>query len=52
MNTYGVQPQELGDIASTDVVATAFVGARVVKTFNQLPATMLAKTLRKMEGAK
>lgn len=31
MNTYGVPPQELGDRASTDVVATAFVGARVVK---------------------
>lgn len=43
MNTYGVPPQELGDRASTDVVATAFVGARVVKTFNQLPAAMLAK---------
>jgi predicted dinucleotide-binding enzyme len=43
MNTYGVPPQELGDSASTDVVATAFVGARVVKTFNQLPAALLAK---------
>ncbi|WP_439885396.1 NADPH-dependent F420 reductase [Pseudomonas syringae] len=43
MNTYGVPLQELGDSASTDVVATAFVGARVAKTFNQLPAAMLAK---------
>lgn len=43
MNTYGVSPQELGDHASTDVVATAFAGAKVVKTFNQLPAALLAK---------
>lgn len=43
MNTYGVQPQELGNSASTDVLATAFAGARVVKTFNQLYAIMLAK---------
>lgn len=43
MNTYGVQPKELGDSASTDVLATAFAGARVVKTFNQLSATMLAR---------
>ena len=43
MNTYGVPPQELGDRASTDVVATSFVGARVVKTFNQLPAARLAE---------
>lgn len=43
MNTYGVPAQELGDNASTDVVASAFVGASVVKTFNQLPAALLAK---------
>ncbi len=43
MNTYGVPPQELGSQASTDVVAKAFIGARVVKTFNQLPAGLLAK---------
>lgn len=43
MNTYGVPVQELGDRASTDVVATAFAGAKVVKTFNQLPAALLAK---------
>lgn len=43
MNTYGVAPEELGDDASTDVVARAFVGARLVKTFNQLPAALLAK---------
>lgn len=43
MNTYGVPPQELGDRASTDVVANSFVGARLVKTFNQLPAARLAE---------
>ncbi|WP_095113080.1 NADPH-dependent F420 reductase [Pseudomonas sp. Irchel 3H7] len=43
MNTYGVSPEELGDQASTDVVARAFVAAKVVKTFNQLPAALLAK---------
>lgn len=43
MNTYGVPPEELGEHASTDVVARAFIGAKVVKTFNQLPAALLAK---------
>lgn len=43
MNTYGVSPEELGDRESTDIVASAFAGARVVKTFNQLPAALLAK---------
>ncbi|RON51836.1 NADPH-dependent F420 reductase [Pseudomonas frederiksbergensis] len=43
MNTYGVPLEELGGRASTDVIASAFVGARVVKTFNQLPAALLAK---------
>jgi predicted dinucleotide-binding enzyme len=36
MNTYGGQ-------ASTDVVASAFPGAKVVKTLNQLPAKLLAQ---------
>ncbi|WP_445178374.1 NADPH-dependent F420 reductase [Pseudomonas sp. McL0111] len=43
MNTYGVPLEELGGRASTDVVASAFAGAKVVKTFNQLPAALLAK---------
>lgn len=42
MNTYGIAPEELKGQASTDVVATAFAGAKVVKTFNQLPAKLLA----------
>ena len=43
MNTYGVSPEELAGRASTDVVASAFPGAKVVKTLNQLPAKLLAQ---------
>jgi 8-hydroxy-5-deazaflavin:NADPH oxidoreductase len=43
MNTYGVSPEELKGQASTDLVASAFPGAKVVKTLNQLPANLLAK---------
>jgi predicted dinucleotide-binding enzyme len=42
MNTYGVPPEVLKGQPSTVVVAAAFPGARVVKTFNQLPAKLLA----------
>lgn len=42
MNAYGVSSEELEGKASSDVVASAFVGAKVVKTFNQLPAKLLA----------
>ena len=42
MNTYGVAPEELQGKASSEVVASAFPGARLVKTFNQLPAKLLA----------
>ena len=41
MNTYGVPPEALGGRLSTEVVAAAFPGARLVKTFNQLPAKLL-----------
>jgi predicted dinucleotide-binding enzyme len=41
-NTYGIPNSELGGRASTDIVASALPGARVVKTFNQLPAKLLA----------
>lgn len=41
MNTYGIEPQELKGLASSDVVAAAFEGAKVVKTLNQLPAKLL-----------
>ena len=42
MNTYGVPVEELKGRASSDVVASAFPGAKVVKTLNQLPAKLLA----------
>ena len=42
MNTYGVPPEELKGQPSTVVVASAFAGARVVKSLNQLPAKLLA----------
>lgn len=42
MNTYGISPDELKGQASSHVVAAAFAGADVVKTFNQLPAKLLA----------
>jgi predicted dinucleotide-binding enzyme len=43
MNPYGVAPEELNGQPSTDVVASAFPGAKVVKTLNQLPAKLLAQ---------
>lgn len=43
MNPYGVSPEELNGQVSTDVVASAFPGAKVVKTLNQLPAKLLAQ---------
>lgn len=43
MNTYGVPVEELRGQASSDVVAGAFAGAALVKTFNQLPARLLAQ---------
>jgi predicted dinucleotide-binding enzyme len=43
MSTYGVAPEELKGEASTDVVAAAFPGAKVVKSLNQLPAKLLAQ---------
>ena len=44
MNTYGVPPEALKGQRSTVVVASAFPGASLVKTFNQLPAKLLATT--------
>ncbi|WP_308920343.1 NAD(P)-binding domain-containing protein [Janthinobacterium sp. J1-1] len=43
MNTYGVPIEELRGQASSDVVAGAYAGAALVKTFNQLPARLLAQ---------
>lgn len=43
MNTYGIPEADLAGRPSTEVVASAFTGAKVVKTFNQLPAPLLAQ---------
>lgn len=42
MNAYGIAPEELQGMASSEMLATALPGARVVKSFNQLPAALLA----------
>ena len=40
-NAIGVTPQQLGGRLSSEIVAQAFAGARVVKAFNHLPAAQL-----------
>ena len=40
-NTFQVGPEELGGLLSSEVVSQAFVGARLVKGFNHLPAREL-----------
>ena len=40
-NAYGVPPEKLGGQPSSKVVAQAFTGARLVKGFNHLVATVL-----------
>ncbi|MFL6606837.1 MAG: NADPH-dependent F420 reductase [Pseudomonas sp.] len=40
-NAYGVSPEELGGLPSSKVVEQAFTGARLVKGFNHLIATVL-----------
>ncbi|MFZ6686400.1 NADPH-dependent F420 reductase [Undibacterium sp. SXout11W] len=49
MNTYGISPEELKGHASSNLVVTSFPGAKIVKTFNQLPAKLLA--MNPTEGA-
>lgn len=43
MNTYGVPESDLRALPSSVVVSESFPGAHVVKTFNQLPAKLLAQ---------
>lgn len=40
-NAYGVPPENLGGLPSSKAVAQAFIGSRVVKGFNHLPAAVL-----------
>jgi len=40
-NAFGVTPEELGGRLSSEAVAQAFSGARLVKAFNHLPAAQL-----------
>jgi predicted dinucleotide-binding enzyme len=42
-NAYGVPPEQLGDRPSSQAVAQAFAGARLVKGFNHLPAAVLGQ---------
>jgi 8-hydroxy-5-deazaflavin:NADPH oxidoreductase len=42
-NAFGVPPEELGGLPSTAALAQSFPGAKVVKAFNHLPATVLAQ---------
>jgi predicted dinucleotide-binding enzyme len=43
MNAFHATAEELGGKQTSEVVASAFKGAKVVKAFNQLPAKLLAQ---------
>ena len=45
-NAHGVPPEELSGQPSSKFVACAFSGARLVKGFNHLATSVLARTLR------
>lgn len=51
-NAYDVPPEELGGLPSTTAVAKAFPGAKLVKAFNHLPASVLAQGSKTSQGGR
>ncbi|RKR37754.1 NAD(P)-binding domain-containing protein [Paraburkholderia sp. BL17N1] len=51
-NAFGVPPEELGGLPSTAALAKSFPGAKVVKAFNHLPASVLAEGAKTPQGGR
>lgn len=49
-NAYGVAPEDLGGLPSSQVIVKAFAGAHLVKGFNHLGAGILAQDPRATGG--